>query len=338
MNNYLNTFENITQSVEQVLKDEHNSLEIKQSATSLTNSVRPCIQELKQSATKLKQLILVCSDDLYRAENIWLSKPMIASAAKHEIWEQLGEISGRSIKISQIGSKCKNEAVTEAKESWNKEIEYLRKRWFIDAKGQPKKGVGWDDKKDFSNAIKLYVDNLYERIARRIKEKLILVYQELININLESWHTYVKMLDQQKKAELNKQIDLITLEIKNKFNNPIEHLPKNHSGLKTSVSPYLKALVEQGWGDINWDDVVKFQHTVSVTIEKFIIPIFDDRIKLATEAMGKAIAFYNDFLEQQERYQQETPEHREAEKAWIYQQRQELTQMQDGIEVILNAG
>ncbi len=338
MNNYFNTFENITQSVEQLLKDEHNSLEIKQSATSLSNSVKPCIEELKQSATKLKQLILVCSNDLYRAENVWQSKPMIASAAKDEIWEQLGEISGRSIKIRQLGNNCKNEAVKEAKESWDKRTDYLKKKWFIDAKGQQKKGVSWDDKKGFTNEMKSEVDKLDEEIAKIIKEELILVCQEVLKINLESCQYYLNMLDQQKKAELNKQINLIFIEIENKFNNPIEHLPKYHLGLKTSVSPYLKALVEQGWGDINWEDVVKFKDTVSAKIENFITAIFDDRIKLATETMTKAIAFYNDFLEQQQRYQQETPEHREAEKAWIYQQRQQLTQIQDEIEVILNAG
>ncbi|NEU76880.1 hypothetical protein PI95_031375 [Hassallia byssoidea VB512170] len=339
MNNYFNTFENITQSVEQLLKDEHNSLEIKQSATSLKNSVKPCIEEVKQSATKLKQLIFVCSDDLYRAENIWLSKPMIASAAKHEIWEQLGEISGRSIKISQLGSQCKNEAVTQAKQYWDKQIDNLRNNWFIDAKGQQKIGVVWDDKKGFSTAIKFQVDNLLdERIAIIIKGKLILVYQEVLNMNLKLCQYYVNMLDQQKKTELNKQINLITIKVENKFNNPIELLPKYHLGLKTSISPNLKALVEQGWGGICWDDVVKFKDNVSATIENFITAIFDDRIKLATEAMEKAIAFYNDFLEQQERYQQETPEYREAEKAWIYQQRQELMRVQDGIEVILNAG
>ena len=56
-----------------------------------------------------------------------------------------------------------------------------------------------------------------------------------------------------------------------------------------------------------------------------------------TEALEQAIAFYNDFLERQERYQQETPEQREAEKAWIDQQRQELERVHSGIEAILNA-
>ncbi len=144
MNYYLNTFENITQSVERLLKDEQNSLEIKQSATSLRQAIQPCIEELKQSATRLKELILVCSDELY--------------------------------------------------------------------------------------------------------------------------------------------------------------------------------------------------HAVALKIDNFITAIFDDRVKLSTEAIAKAIAFYNDFLEQQERYQQETPEQREAEKAWIEQQRQELARIQGGIEVIFNAG
>jgi hypothetical protein len=46
-------------------------------------------------------------------------------------------------------------------------------------------------------------------------------------------------------------------------------------------------------------------------------------------------SFYDDFLERQERYQQETPEQQEAEKAWILQQRQELEQLQKNIEAIL---
>jgi len=59
-------------------------------------------------------------------------------------------------------------------------------------------------------------------------------------------------------------------------------------------------------------------------------------LNLATKAITKAIAFYNYFLERQERYQQETAEQREAEKAWIDQQRRELERVQQGIEAILN--
>jgi DNA-binding protein H-NS len=47
------------------------------------------------------------------------------------------------------------------------------------------------------------------------------------------------------------------------------------------------------------------------------------------------MTFYNELLEKQERYQQETPEQREAEKAWIEQQHQQIQQVRQGIEAIL---
>jgi hypothetical protein len=75
MNEYFNTFLNLDKSIAQLLKDEHNSLEIKQFATSLKKSVQPCVEELKYSAVKLNGLVQGCFYDLYHAEDIWNSKP-----------------------------------------------------------------------------------------------------------------------------------------------------------------------------------------------------------------------------------------------------------------------
>src|SRR5919199_1854828 len=127
MNDYFNTFQNIDQSVEQLLTDEQNSIEI------------------KQSATKLKGLVKVSFDGLYQAEDVWNSKPKIAEAAKQEIWEQLGEISGRSTRIRLLANQCKREAIKRANESWDEWIELLRNKWFIDSKGNPRKGIGFSD-------------------------------------------------------------------------------------------------------------------------------------------------------------------------------------------------
>ncbi len=96
MNEYFRAFQDITQSGAQLLTDEHKSLEIKQSAASLNDSVKPCIEELRQSASRLKRLIVVCSDELYHAEDVWISKPKSTEAATFEIWEQLGVICGRA--------------------------------------------------------------------------------------------------------------------------------------------------------------------------------------------------------------------------------------------------
>ena len=337
MNNYFNTFQNINQSVEQLLKDEHNSLGFEQSARRLNESIQPCIEELKQSATRLKRLVLVCSEELSHAENIWLSKPNIAEAAKHEIWEQLGEISGRSIRIRHLGSQGKDEAVNQANKSWEKRVEYLREKYFVNAQGQPKKGIGWDERKNFINEVNLETEKQSEQINRIIILKLYSVHKEIKSVHLKSLQYCVSLLEQQKKAELSKQIDLISSEIQTKFDNSIENLSKYTVVFKTTVKPDLIALVEQRWGNISWEDVVEFKEKVALNIENFITGVFDYKVKLATKVIAKAIAFYNYFLEQQKRYQQETPEQREAEKAWIEQQRQELARVQDSIEVILNA-
>jgi hypothetical protein len=336
MNEYLRAFQDITQSVEQLLTDEHNSLEIKQSATSLRKSVQPCIEELKQSATKLKGLVHGCFNDLYHAEDVWHSKPRIAEAAKHEIWEQLGEMSGCSIRIRHLANQCKHEAINRANKSFDERIETLRKKWFIDSKGNLRKGVGWSDKEGFIKQINPQIDYQYEEKNRIIKTGLNLVYQEIISLKIESVQHYTSLLNNQDKAHYTQQIDSLLSELEIKFTDPTAHLPNSLLGFKTAVNPDLKTLVDKGFGDIYWEEVVKFKEKVSSKIDKFITAIFDDRVELATQALEQAIAFYNDFLERQERYQQETPEQREAEKAWIDQQRQQLEQVQRGIEAILN--
>jgi hypothetical protein len=336
MNDYFNTFQTIEQSVEQLLTGEQNSLEIEQSATSLRKSVQPCIEELKQSSVRLKQLVQVGFDDLYNAENVWLSKPRIAEAAKEEIWEQLGDISGRSIRIRNLANQCREDAVKQAKKYWNERIDYSREKWFIDSKRKPKEGIGWGEKDGFIREIPPKSNSLLVEVDKIIKSKLSKAYEEMTQINLELMHQYIKLLEQQQKIKYGKQIVLIFSDVGAKLSKPTEHLPKSVTSLKTIIRIEIKALVGNGWGDIFGEDVVKFKERVASKIERFITAIFDDRVELATKAITKAIAFYNYFLERQDRYQQETPEQREAEKAWIDQQRRELERVQQGIEVILN--
>lgn len=336
MNTYLRTLQNITQSVEQLLTDDHNSLEIKQSATSLSQSVQPCFEELKQSATRLKNLVQGCFDDLHYAEDVWNSKPRIAEASKPEIWEQLGELSGLDIRILQLGSQCRVQAVEEAKKSWVNRIERLREKWFIDSNKQAKKGVGWGDNEGFIKDIRPEFESHFHQISLIINHSLSLVYQKNYAIQLESIQHYISLLEQQSKTDFSTNFDLIVTESETKFENPLDHLTDKIKEFKNTVSPALEALVNQGWGDIYWEQVVKFKDEVSASMEERIISIFDDRVKLANKATTQALAFYNEFLERQERYQQETPEQREAEKAWIDQQRRELARVQYGIEAILN--
>ena len=335
MNNYFKTFENISQSAAQMTVDS-SSIEIKQSAAKLKESVQPCFEELRQSANKLKELVKVSFAELEHAEDAWNSKPRLAQAPTLEILEQIGELSGYDIKINELGKKCKFQVIKRAKESWYKRIEKLRQRWFIDQNGNLRQGVGWGDKEGFIKDIRPEVKEQLLGVSIIIKQSLSLVYQEITAINLELIQHCIDISNWQLQAELSIKLNLFAREIKYNFSEITEKTPEDFNGFSNTVNRALDVLINQGWGDIYWEQVAKFKQQVSTKIEEEINSVLDDRIELATKAIEEAIAFYNDFLEKQARYQQETPEQREAEKAWIDRQRQELDRVQKNIEAILN--
>lgn len=293
--------------------------------------------ELQQSAIKLKELIKPCFDELHHAEDVSNSKTRISEITKEEICEQIGELSGRDFRIISLGKKYRLQATKQVKKSWEERIKQLRQKWFIDANQQPKQGIGWGDKDGFIKDIRPAVGSQYLELILMIQENLSIVYQEFDAINLELIERCLELLDQQTKNELVNHIHSTFSELKTKFCNPTEYPPSNVKNFTVAVSSRLGALVNKGWGDIYWEDVVKFKNEITSIIDDIVNVIFDDRVKLASEAIAKTISFYDDFLERQERYQQEPPEQREAEKAWILQQHQELEQLQKNIEAILHS-
>ena len=335
MNDYFKTFQSISQSAAQITVDS-SSIEIKQSAAKLKESVQPCFEELSQSANKLKELVKVSFAELEHAEDAWNSKPRLAQAPTLEILEQIGELSGYDIKINELGKKCKFQEIELAKESWDKRIEKLRQRWFIDQNGNLRKGVGWSDKEGFIKDVRPEVKEQLLGVSIIIQQSLSLVYQEITAINLELIQHCIEISNRQLQAELSIKLNLFAREIKYNFSEITEKTPEDFNSFSNTVNRALDVLINQGWGDIYWEQVAKFKQQVSTKIEEQINSVLDDRIELATKAIEEAIAFYNDFLEKQARYQQETPEQREAEKAWIDRQRQELDRVQKNIEAILN--
>jgi len=333
MNEYLRAFQEINQSVEQLLTNEQNSPEIQHSANSLRQSVQPCLEELEESANRLKRLVTRCSDELYLAEDIWLSKPRISEAAKLEIWEQIGEISGCLVKIDDLGRLCKEVAIKQAQNDWETRLNLATQKWFIDSKGQQKKGIGWQEKDGFIKDIHPSVEHQVRETNQIIKNALAIIYRKLTAVDIKAIQSYSSLLSQKEQAEVAKQLDLMIKELETKFN------CNSTLRLSTAVKPDVKTLVDNGWGDIYWKDVEEFKHKINSKIFNYITAVFDDRMKLVTQAIEQAIAFYNNFLERQERYQQETPEQRAAEKAWIDQQRHQLDQVKIGIDIdiILNA-
>lgn len=342
MNEYFQTFQNITESVEQTLKAEPNSLEIQQAATQLKESVQPCLEELRQSASRLKELVQVSLNQLDRAEDVWNSKPRIAEVSKLEIWQQLGEISGRVYKtplLGLLGSQYKSEALKQANKSWNERYKLLKNAWFVNAtKTWLTKDVAAGDKQNLVQGIRFSLDEQAKDMNLMLKESMEFIEQELAAIiNLETIQYYVSFLPQQSKADSETKINIIISNIAKLFSDSINNSLETVKKYDDFVNNAVRIFEKQNWGTITLQEFTKFsEKQVIPEIENIINSVFDDRVKLATQAFEQAVAFYNDFLERQARYQQETPEQRQAQKAWINKQRQELVRVQYGIEAILN--
>lgn len=337
MNEFMQAFQNIAQSAAAVAADEYKSLEIKESATTMIKSVQPGFDELRESATRLEKVVQKCRNDLDHAEDVWTCKPGIAQASKQEIWQQLGELSGCHFRISELGNKCKSSALEKAQDCWHKIFNYsVREKWFIDAAKKPKKGIGLGEKDDFIKDIPRLVNLVCREIDQIIKDSLRLVYKDLRTINLGVITQCVIFLDRQTKAVWNHQMTLTGSQIENKFEQPTVDLPGTTGSLGYALTPALDNLSKFRLGVLSWEEVVNFEKEVSAAINNFINSIFDDRLKLGSQALVEAMIFYNEFLEKQERYQQETPAQRETERAWIDSQWAEIKKLEKGIELILN--
>lgn len=337
MNEYLKTFQLISQSAEKLSVVENNSLEIKESAQNLQQSIQPCIQELRQSATRLQNLVEGCFSNLEYAEDVWNSKPKIVAASREVIWEELGELSGRHFRIQQLSEQCKEEAIEQAKKYWEDKVEILRKTWFVDKSGKIKAGIGWSDKDGFIKGMRSEIDTRFPlpKLSTIISNSLILVHQEINLIKLELIVECVKRLDRQSQTSLSKKIELMLREIEAKFGNYEDNTNKIIREVKDNGKYHLTTW-EKKFGDITWAEVVVCKNKIWSKIENGINLVFDERVNLVIQAIDEAIAFYSDFLAKQERYQQETAEQREAEKVWIKQQREELQRVKQGLEEILN--
>ena len=71
-------------------------------------------------------------------------------------------------------------------------------------------------------------------------------------------------------------------------------------------------------------------------IHERIIAVFEERVEISSGAMSKAIALWENLLEQQEKRDRQNQAEWEAEKVWLAEKRRELEQVQNQIEAILN--
>ncbi len=339
MDDHLKIFQNINQSVEQLLTNKHNSSEIKQSAISLNKSVQPCLEELKQSAARLKMLLQSSFDDLDHAEDVWYSKQKIAAIATDEIWKKLDNLRKNHFRIRFLGSQCKRQVIQKAQASWKEVLEHIERKWFRHTGEEQPKIIGKEHKNIFIQEIRTVVSYQSQDLMKIIKKSLNTMYQEITSLHLESILQYIIFLDNKSKNEARIKINLMLNEIEASFRSLIVHSSCKSRSLLEFEHPFRSAcqyLLNHNCNDIDWNQFARFKKEVYTKIIEIVNTVMDDRVNFAIKSIGQTIVFYTDFLERQYRYQQETPQQREAEKAWIDQQRKQLKQVYSSIEAILD--
>lgn len=356
-NEHLKAFEDFTQSIEKFLTFERGS------------------HEIKQSTTKINELIQLTLEALHQAEEVLEGKLKLSETEKQKLLEQIGEASGRDVKLRNLAEKLRKEAIQEAVESWGQWKKGLNERII-------EKSKQWrSEHSHIFSQDKLaqdYVDQFIRDIQEEIDEwgntqlgnkiinpKLVVLGREIIN-ELEALQQNLKLLSQEISDNFSLQLDFIISGLDWKIGGAGGFLGGLGAGgalagllafTGVGIIPLILAFVATsftgsvGLGILDIDGIhskikskvcelgfQKFEESkiqVADQLYEIICSAFRSRVETANTAIKQIISSYENLLEQQEKADTETLEQRQAEKVWISQKYQELEQVQKNIEAIL---
>ncbi len=94
--------------------------------------------------------------------------------------------------------------------------------------------------------------------------------------------------------------------------------------------------IKQKVCDLGFEKFDESSQSIFDKIQERIIAVFEDRVETSSGVMSKAIALWENLLEQQEKRDRQNQKDCEAQKVWLAEKRRELEQVQNQIEAILN--
>ncbi|MBD2451058.1 dynamin family protein [Nostoc sp. FACHB-152] len=358
-NEYLQSFQNFTQSLEEFLTLESGRVKIKHSA----NQVNRIIQKFV--------------DSLSQAEKTLDGKIKLSDSEKQDILERIGEASGRDIKIRMLVSNLTElvyDKATKYSDDWRKELDNKManksKSWY--SEHNP---VFSRDKliKDYTNQfirdLSKEIDDWANQILKDKIFKTVFSYLDAkVAYELDAIQGDFKRLDQQVNTSFSERINLSITGIKDDFMG----LGSIGGGLGIGGALAAGLVVFTGIGfiavvvasvaaaiagslglgmldldgvrnqiklkvcDIGFKKLNESRDEFDKKLKEIITTVLNNRIESASKIIEQAIALYENLLEQQEKAHEATLEQREAEKQLIFHKRQELEKVQNDLEVLLS--
>ncbi|WP_293352622.1 MULTISPECIES: dynamin family protein [unclassified Microcoleus] len=98
----------------------------------------------------------------------------------------------------------------------------------------------------------------------------------------------------------------------------------------------VKAQIKAKVCELGFEKFDESSQSIFDKIHERIIAVFEERVETSSGVMSKAIALWENLLEQQEKRDRQNRAECEAQKVWLADKRRELEQVQNQIEAILN--
>ncbi len=352
---YLIAFQSFTQSIEKFLTVERGSVEV------------------KQAVVKIHALIQEGLDELHQAEAVLDGEINLSEAEKQKILEQIGEASGRDVRICLLANELVDEVIEEVNTSWDVWVEELDERlvekvehWSSEhnailSQEQLIQDYARQFNRDLSAELDRWIEN---QLKQNILKPKLDIFDNRIKEELRAIQFNIESINERMNAKSHNWV--FCGEGKNAITTDIDILGNiGLAGLGAALlipavilaGPIVcfigslvgGGLLGTGVGNMfDLDTKVKAK-VCEVGCERFIESLedifgkinaiidsaFSEKVERADEIIAKAIFFYESILEQQEKAHKETQEQCEAEKAWIAQKRQELEQLQKNIKAII---
>lgn len=352
---HFRNFQKFTQSVENFLTVDRGNIKIKQSVQAIQLVIQESLTTLQQAEAALEKINL-------------------SEAERRKILEQIGEASGRDVKIQLLADKLLDEVREPVDKSWNQWVNSLEARL-------RKKSEKWTSEnspiwsrealaRDFASQFN---DNLaaeldawitYHLQPRILKEPL-----ESLDSDIDKHLTTILSGLQSLNRQINNSSPNVAY-----FNQKIASGATadewffgslGMAGLAVALIPVIivagplltiiasvSAVVTGGAGlgmmlagvtnmikgnvfDFGYQEFLKSKENVFAKIEKMINSLFDQRVTEASDTIAKVMTYYETLLEQQEKAHQQNLQERKLEKTLITQKRQELEQVQKEIAALL---
>lgn len=355
---YLKSFRDFTQSLENFLTLERGQLKI------------------NRVIHEVDYLLQQCFDGLNQAERTLEGKIQSSEAEQQKILDQIGEASGRDVKIKLIADNLKNEVFDQAVKSWAKWYEGLGDRlmeksqhWYSEH------SPVWSQDKLIRDYANCFIRDLSVEIDewgnQQLKEVILQQTVDILDANIEydldAIQAKFQNIHVQANASFSERLKLsidgisdnfigfggigggfgiggalaagllaftgvgfiaiiiasVAAGMASSFGLGMFDIDGLHDQIK------MKVLV-MGYEKLGDDESIK---KIVNKLQEIIDVIFDNKVELASKVIHEAILLYENILEQQEIVHKSILEQHEAGKVSILSKRQELKQIRTAMEV-----